>query len=158
MTTSDIITPHRMPPPSAGGRVIVAGSINMDVVTAAVRFPKSGETVAGTAILAAARMLRQHRHTQVICITLGARGVVALAGEQAIIMPGRTVTAVDTTGAGDCVAGAFAASLARGCDLATALNYATDAAAVSVQRASAGPSMPTPADIAALRARSDNAA
>jgi ribokinase len=116
------------------------------------------DSFADAEIVAAARMLRQRRQTQVICVTLGARGVLALGGEQVITVGGRNVTAIDTTGAGDCFTGALAASLAKGCDLATALNDATDAAAVSVTRLGAGPSMPTPADIAALRARKHDAA
>jgi ribokinase len=108
------------------------------------------------AVLAAARTLRGNRLQQIICVTLGPRGVIALAGsfdgDRVISIPGRKVEAIDSTGAGDCFTGALAASLAQGSSLETALRLANDAAAVSVQRHGAGPSMPTPADIAALRA------
>lgn len=109
------------------------------------------ETTADAEIIAAAKHLRAHRTAQVICITLGPRGVLALAGDDTMIVPGRRVTAVDSTGAGDCFTGAFAASLASGGDLTTALQFANDAAAISVQRHGAGPSMPSAADIQALR-------
>jgi ribokinase len=110
------------------------------------------ETADDAEIVAAARSLRGSRSSQVICVTLGVRGVIALAAEHVIIVPGRQVSAVDSTGAGDCFTGALAASLACGSDLRTALHFATDAAAISVQRHGAGPSMPSAADIAAFRA------
>jgi len=44
-----------------------------------------------------------------ICVTLGKRGVLALAGGEASMIAGRAVRAVDTTGAGDCFVGALAA-------------------------------------------------
>src|SRR5690242_14921368 len=40
-----------------------------------------------------------------ICITLGRRGVLALVRGEAMLIPGRAVKAVDTTGAGDCFVG-----------------------------------------------------
>jgi ribokinase len=110
------------------------------------------ETSTDTEIIAAARSLRADRPSQVICVTLGPRGVIALVGEQAITVPSLRVNAVDSTGAGDCFTGALAASLASGSDIQTALHFANDAAAISVQRHGAGPSMPSAADIAALRA------
>jgi ribokinase len=110
------------------------------------------ETSTDADIIAAARCLRAARPSQVICVTLGPRGVIALVGEHAITVLGRRVIAVDSTGAGDCFTGALAASLARGSDIEAALHFATDAAAISVQRHGAGPSMPSAADIAALRA------
>jgi ribokinase len=109
------------------------------------------DATADADIIDAARQLRAQRAALVICVTVGPRGVLALTREQTIKVPGRRVTAVDSTGAGDCFTGALAASLAQGCDLAAALQFATDAAAVSVQRHGAGPSMPSPAEIAAMR-------
>lgn len=52
------------------------------------------------------------------------------------------VRAVDTTGAGDCFAGWFAAGLDRGEDIATALRHASAAAALQVTRQGAGDAMP----------------
>ena len=100
-------------------------------------------------IIDVARKL-QARADQSICVTLGRRGVLALAGRDEIAVPGRTVTAVDTTGAGDCFVGALAAQLADGVPLRAALAFANAAASISVQRMGAGPSMPTAAEVAAV--------
>ena len=86
---------------------------------------------------------------QTICVTLGKRGVVALTGDEALIVRGRAVTAIDTTGAGDCFVGALAAQLAQSAALRDALRYANAAASISVQRMGAAPSMPTAAEVAA---------
>jgi ribokinase len=97
----------------------------------------------------AARSLRVGEK-QTICVTLGKRGVLALVHDETLIVPGRTVTAVDTTGAGDCFVGALAARLALGAALRDALGYANIAASICVQRMGAAPSMPTAAEVAAL--------
>ena len=86
----------------------------------------------------------------IICVTLGKRGVLALIGGKASMIPGRNVKAVDTTGAGDCFVGALAAQLARGAAILDALAYANAAASISVQRMGAAPSMPTAAEVAAV--------
>jgi ribokinase len=98
--------------------------------------------------VAAAESLRM-RPQQIICVTLGKHGVVALADGEAIVVLGRAVKAVDTTGAGDCFVGAFAAQFAQGSPIRDALRYANAAAAISVQRMGAAPSMPTAAEVAA---------
>ena len=61
-----------------------------------------------------------------------------------------TVTAVDTTGAGDAFNGALAAALADGHDLPTAISWALAAGAVAVTRAGAQAAMPTRAEVLAL--------
>jgi len=100
-------------------------------------------------IIGAARQL-QAREDQTICVTLGKRGVLALAGREEITVPGRAVKAIDTTGAGDCFVGALAAQLADDVPLPTALAFANAAASISVQRMGAGPSMPTAAEVEAV--------
>jgi ribokinase len=86
-------------------------------------------------------------HAKNVVVTLGADGLSARIGKSATRIPGHTVTAVDTTGAGDCFCGAFGAALARGLEPERALRYANAAAAISVRTLGAGPSMPNRADI-----------
>ncbi|MDU6244666.1 MAG: ribokinase, partial [Bradyrhizobium sp.] len=90
------------------------------------------------------------RDDQTVCVTLGARGAVAVTGSKARLVEGRAVTAVDTTGAGDCFVGALAARLSQGAPIADAIGYANIAASISVQRMGAGPSMPTAEEVGAL--------
>ena len=97
----------------------------------------------------AARLLQTSKD-KIICVTLGKRGVLALVNDQPEIIPGRAVTAVDTTGAGDCFVGAVAALLADGKPIRNALDYANAAASICVQRMGAAPSMPTAAEVEAI--------
>jgi ribokinase len=90
------------------------------------------------------------RSEQIIVVTLGARGAVALCGSEQILLEGRRVVAVDTTGAGDTFAGALAASLADGAALRQALERANSAAAISVQRPGAAESSPSRTELDAL--------
>ena len=76
-------------------------------------------------------------------VTLGARGVVATVGDRPVEVAGVLVDAVDTTGAGDCFVGVLAARLAAGDTIDTGLGLANVAASICVERAGAGPSMPT---------------
>jgi ribokinase len=101
------------------------------------------------AIVEAARRI-QVGAEQTICVTLGRRGIVALAGREELIVPGRIVKAIDTTGAGDCFVGALAAQLAAAVPLREALIFANAAASISVQRMGAGPSMPRAEEVLAL--------
>jgi ribokinase len=79
---------------------------------------------------------------QVVVVTLGAAGAVALAGDQVIEIEGHRVDVVDTTGAGDCFAGNLAAELGRGSNLEKAMRTANRAASLCVQKLGAGVSMP----------------
>jgi len=87
------------------------------------------------------------RDNRVVIATLGEQGALAIDSDGAHEIAGRKVTVVDTTGAGDCFVGALAAMLAAGTDRMVALDRANAAAALSVQRAGAAPSMPTLAEL-----------
>lgn len=78
----------------------------------------------------------------VIVVTLGAEGAVAVTADRVDAVDGRRVDVVDTTGAGDGFVGALAAGLAGGRRLGPALAYANAAASLVVQRPGAAPSMP----------------
>lgn len=77
-----------------------------------------------------------------ILITLGKRGVL-MSGSPSRIIPAPTVTAVDTTAAGDAFNGALAFRLAHGDELETAVRYAIAVAALSVTERGAQESLPT---------------
>ncbi len=94
----------------------------------------------------AARSLQINKD-KIICVTLGKRGIVALIDGQPLLIDGRAIKAVDTTGAGDCFVGAVAAQLAGGKPIHDALHYANMAASICVQRMGAAPSMPTAAEV-----------
>jgi ribokinase len=78
---------------------------------------------------------------------LGAEGACRISADGERTWPGLAVTAVDTTAAGDVWNGAFAAALAEGADEGEAGEFANAAAALSVTRAGAQPSMPTRAEV-----------
>jgi ribokinase len=93
------------------------------------------------AALEAGRRLRRAGAGTVL-VTLGARGVVAVGPGEERHHPAPLVTAVDTTAAGDTFIGGFCASLVRGRSLAGCIAFAQAAAAISVTRAGAQPSIP----------------
>lgn len=85
-------------------------------------------------------------------ITLGATGAVQRGRDgSAHREPGLPVTARDTTGAGDTFCGYLTAALADGRSVPEAMQRACAAAALSVQRAGAVPSIPSHAEVDALR-------
>lgn len=77
-----------------------------------------------------------------VVITLGAAGAVVVDADQAMVVPGFPVRAVDTVGAGDAFAGALAATLAAGSDLITAVRVGNAAGALTVQRHGAQEALP----------------
>jgi ribokinase len=97
----------------------------------------------------AAAVAARARTDQVVVVTLGARGFVAIRDGPTIRGEGLPVTPVDPTGAGDCFVGALAARLAAGDGLDGALAYANVAASISVVRRGAGSSMPTAEEVEA---------
>ena len=89
-----------------------------------------------------------------VALKLGVLGVF-LAGRDcaAQMVPAFPVKVVDTTAAGDCFNAAFAVALTRGQAPPLAARYAAAAAAISVTRAGAQPSLPSAAEVEALLAR-----
>jgi ribokinase len=90
---------------------------------------------------AAARALAARTGAPVL-VTLGADGVLVLDGGAAERLPAPSVTAVDTTGAGDAFNGALAVALAEGRELRDAAAFAVAAAALSTRAAGAREGMP----------------
>lgn len=86
-----------------------------------------------------------------LIVTLGSQGsVLHVDGVETGRVAASVVAAVDTTGAGDTYCGAFAAAIARGRGLTAAAEFASAAAALSVQALGAVPSIPTRTRIEAM--------
>lgn len=88
--------------------------------------------------------LRLSTKVKYLVVTLGAEGSALYEdGHLVAHVPAFNVEAVDTTGAGDTYCGAFAAAIAEGRPVTAAAEFATVAAALSVQVHGAVPSIPT---------------
>lgn len=85
-----------------------------------------------------------------VVVTLGSKGALAVAGGDAVHVPAPDVRPVDTTAAGDSFCGALADRLFAGDDLVAAVRWAVRVGAATTLRAGAQPSLPTPAEVAAL--------
>ena len=103
----------------------------------------------GDARRAAAQLLRAGPRS--VIITLGSQGaLIAEAGEPEPIytqVPAFSVSPVDTTAAGDGFVGALAVALGEGRVLPAAAQFAGAAAAISVTRIGAQPSLPARAEV-----------
>ena len=86
-----------------------------------------------------------------VIITLGAQGSLFANGTGYQHFPAPKVKAVDTTAAGDTFVGGFAAALAAGKTEDEAIRFGQVAAALSVTRAGAQPSIPTTFDVQAFK-------
>lgn len=82
-----------------------------------------------------------------IIVTLGSEGAMLINAKETVNIPAFKVEPVDTVGAGDCFVGNFAVAMAEGKPEQEAIEYTSAAAALSVQKHGAQPSMPTRAQI-----------
>lgn len=85
-----------------------------------------------------------------VIITMGKQGAFIMGGDICRHVDGFIVKPVDTTAAGDVFNGALAVALAEGCHMVDAVHFANAAAAISVTRLGAQPSVPARAEIDAL--------
>ena len=96
---------------------------------------------------AAARQL-QAMGPQTVIVTRGSAGCVLLDGDATLVhVPAKTVQAIDTTAAGDAFNGALVVALVEGRAVLDAVEWASRAAALSVTRMGAQPSLPTRREI-----------
>jgi ribokinase len=86
-----------------------------------------------------------------VIVTLGGDGVYATSDQGEIRLAAHQVTVVDTVAAGDAFVGGFAVGIAEGMSLADALALGNAAGAIAVTRAGAQPSLPTRAEVEALK-------
>lgn len=77
-----------------------------------------------------------------VAITMGEKGVLFLNEKECFYVNGISVDAVDTTAAGDEFIGAFAYGLSKGFNHEQCVKFANVAAAISVTRMGAQPSLP----------------
>lgn len=89
----------------------------------------------------AARLRARGPHT--VIVTLGAAGAIVATGARTILISAPRVPVVDTTGAGDCFTGAFAAAIVGGAEVEEAARRAVSAASYSTTIFGATTGMPT---------------
>jgi len=94
----------------------------------------------GSALRAGERLLQLGAGK--VIITLGAQGALLVAAQGHQHFPAPVVQPVDTTAAGDTFVGGFAAALVRGLEEGEAIAFGQRAAALSVTRVGAQPSIP----------------
>ncbi len=97
----------------------------------------------------AARLLEKYPDMRVV-LTLGGSGVYYRDKAESCKQAGFRVRAVDTTGAGDTFTGFFLGSILDGATVAQALRWACAAAALSVTRPGAAPSIPRREEVQAF--------
>lgn len=106
----------------------------------------TGVKVTDAASAAKATAALMKRGVGHVIITMGSKGVYC--GDCGKLFPCRKVKAVDCVAAGDTFNGAFAVALAEGRGCADAIDFAQKAAAISVTRPGAQPSIPYRKEIA----------
>lgn len=115
--------------------ILVLNEVEAQMLT---RLPVSDELSA----LEAARSLLTG-HTRLVVVTLGTKGALALAPDEAWYLPAFPVRAVDSTAAGDTFIGAFAVMLSEKKSLEKCLAFASAAGALAVTQVGAQSSIPT---------------
>jgi len=88
-----------------------------------------------------------------VVVTLGEAGALAVGPTGSIRVPGFTVDAIDTVGAGDAFSGGLAASLAAGLPIEDALEVASATAGLTCTRRGTVDAMPTGGEVVALMKR-----
>jgi len=110
----------------------------------------TGVTIENEAGAATAATALRARGVETVLITLGAQGTYVAGQDFCGIVPGFSVTPVDTTAAGDVFSGALAVALAEQKPLREAVRFANAAAALSVTKLGAQPSAPYRPEIEAF--------
>lgn len=82
-----------------------------------------------------------------IVVTLDARGVIAVKGNEQVQIGSYTIPVLDTTGAGDTFNGAFIYSLIKNMSLIEALKFASATAAINITALGARGHLATPSEV-----------
>ncbi len=98
----------------------------------------------------------QEMGAQTVVVTLGGKGCFVASRDARFTVPAFPVQAVDATAAGDCFVGALGVALAEGQSLKEAVTFANAAAALSVTKMGAQPSLPPREEVEAFLARMRN--
>ena len=127
------------------GTFVLRGAMNLANETEAELL--TGVQVLDEESAAKASEILKEKGIETVIITLGAKGAfVDHEGEQFMI-PGFSVNAVDTTAAGDTFNGALAVGLAQKKEMKEAVSFANAAAALSVTKLGAQPSVPAEKEV-----------
>ena len=109
------------------------------------------QTLTGEVEIDAASAVLCSRGVGNVILTLGVEGALVRAGQgPPQRVPAPAVTAVDTTGAGDVLAGVVAAGIGRGLPLIPVVRWAVAAASHKVTRPGTSSGFPTSVELAAL--------
>lgn len=102
----------------------------------------SGVTDCSVSSMKKGAMILLEKGAGCVIVTLGEKGALLVKKGEECLYPAKKVKAVDTTAAGDCFNGAFAAALAEGMKEGAALGFANAASAIAVTRKGAQESLP----------------
>ena len=123
---------------------------NIDAIIAAEEFPTAltGHEHLGEAL----RIIGREWGASFVCVTLGAKGSLAWCNGREILTPAFPIDCVDSTGAGDCFRGAFAAGCLRmpHGDIEEVLSYANAVAALNCRALGSRGGLPTPDEVEQL--------
>ena len=123
---------------------------NIDAIIAAEEFPTAltGHEHLGEAL----RIIGREWGASLVCVTLGAKGSLAWCNGREIVTPAFPIDCVDSTGAGDCFRGAFAAACLRmpHGDIEEVLSYANAVAALNCRGLGSRGGLPTPTEVEQL--------
>jgi ribokinase len=122
---------------------LIVNETETAIVGAALELPATAEPFARA--MAA-------RYRCAVIVTLGSRGSLAVDGDARIAIGAPPTKVVDTTGAGDALAGAFAAGLDRGAPLRQALAEGVAAGSLACAGQGAQAALPGLETISALAA------
>lgn len=90
---------------------------------------------------------RLHSRQQILVVTRGSNGAMAVSGDVGVEVPAFHTKVIDTTGAGDCFNGAFLAALFDGLSLTSALRFACAAGSFALEATGARSSLPNRAQV-----------